>query len=141
MISDHDEMEMICGLLAESKNIAVYGLSSDISKTSRQIADFLVEKGFNVVGVNPSIDSAGKIDVYPNLKSIPHKIDIVNVFRRSEDIPKLIDDVLAVNPKALWLQQGIRNDNAVKSVSENGIITIQDKCITVYYNLCRAFKK
>ena len=103
------------------------------------IAEFLVSKNYTVVGVNPLIKKSGSIDVYPTLKDVPFEIDIVNVFRRSETIPEIIEEVLSVNPKALWLQQGIRNDDAVKPVMQKWIQVIQDKCIAVYYNLCKTF--
>jgi predicted CoA-binding protein len=137
-VKDEDEMKTICKLLSEAETIAVVGLSDNPGRTSRQIAEFLVAKGYKVVGVNPLIKKSGEIPVYPDLASIPFDIDIVDVFRRSENIPELINDVLVKNPKALWLQQGIRNDDAVRPVIEKGIFTIQDKCIAVYYNLCKA---
>jgi uncharacterized protein len=132
------EQQEICKILSEAKTIAVLGLSDKPYRTSRGIAEFLVLKGYKVVGVNPLIKKSGEIDVYPNLTSIPFKIDIVDVFRRSETISELIPDVLKVKPKTLWLQEGIRNDEAVKPVKESGIYTIQDKCIAVFYNLCKS---
>jgi predicted CoA-binding protein len=129
----------ICKILKEAKTIAVVGLSDNPDRTSRQIAESLLDKGYKVVGVNPMIKKAGEIEVYPNLAAVPFDIDIVDVFRRSETIPEIIDDLLLKNPKVLWLQQGIRNDAAVKPVIEKGIYTIQDKCIVVYYNMCKAF--
>lgn len=138
-MNDEKEMKEICGILSDAKTIAVIGLSDNPERTSRQIAEFLVDKGYKVVGVNPMIKKAGEIEVYPNLSAISFDIDIVDVFRRSETIPDLIDDILLKNPKTLWLQQGIRNDAAVKPLIERGIYTIQDKCIAVYYNLCKAF--
>jgi len=139
-LKDEDEMKEICRIFNSAKSIAVVGLSDNPLRTSSQIAQFLVDKGFRVVGVNPLITGTGGIDVYPNLREVPFEIDIVDVFRRSETIPDLVDDILSVKPKTLWLQQGIRNDNAVKPVIEEGIYTIQDKCIAVYYNLCKAFR-
>lgn len=138
-MKDEDEMKTICKLLSEAETIAVVGLSDNPGRTSRQIAEFLVAKGYKVVGVNPLIKKSGEIPVYPDLASIPFDIDIVDVFRRSETIPDIINDVLGKNPKALWLQQGIRNDDAVRPVIAKGIFTVQDKCIAVYYNLCKAF--
>ncbi len=138
-MNDEKEMKEICRKLSEAKTIAVVGLSDNPDRTSRQIAELLVSKGYKVVGVNPMIQKAGEIDVYPNLAAIPFDIDIVDVFRRSETIPDIIDDLLLKTPKTLWLQQGIRNDAAVKPIIEKGIYTIQDKCIAVYYNLCKAF--
>ncbi len=129
-------MRELCYILKDSKTIAVVGLSGNPVLTSRRIADFLLHKGYHVVGVNPTIKNAGKIEIYPSLRDVPFPIDIVDVFRRSEDIPELIPDVLAVRPKVLWLQLGIYNDEAVRPVTEAGIETIQDTCIYVSYNSC-----
>ena len=138
-MNNEQELKEICKILSEAKTIAVVGLSDNPDRTSRQIADFLVEHGYKVVGVNPKIKRSGEIDVYQSLLDVPFEIDIVDVFRRSETIPELIPYVIKVNPKTLWLQQGIRNDDAVKPVVEQGIYTIQDKCIAVYYSLCKPF--
>jgi len=140
-MNDEQEMKEICKILSEAKTIAVVGLSDNPDRTSRQISEYLVDKGYKVVGVNPTIKKSGEIDVYPNLSDVPFKIDIVDVFRRSETIPEIIPDVLKVNPKTLWLQEGVRNDEAVKPVIEKGIYTIQNKCIAVYYSLCKPFLK
>jgi uncharacterized protein len=140
-MTDFEELKNICELLKSSKTIAVVGLSDNPDRTSYQIAEFLISNSYNVVGVNPSIIKSGEIEIYPNLTSIPFPIDIVNVFRRSETIPELIEDVLSIKPRAFWLQQGIRNDLAVQSLIVNGIQTIQDKCIAVFYNLCKAYHK
>ncbi|MEJ5350055.1 MAG: CoA-binding protein [Melioribacteraceae bacterium] len=131
------ELIEICKLLKKSKRIAVIGISRNPDKISRIIAEFLINKGYEVFGVNPNFNNANGIKVYSRLIDIPYDIDIVNVFRKSQDIPEIIPDVIKKNPGALWLQQGIRNDNAVQPVIENGIFTVQDKCIMVYYNLCK----
>lgn len=137
---DSEEMKNICALLKTAKTIAVVGLSDKWHRTSYQIAEQLLKRGYKVVGVNPIINKSGEIEVFPDLTSIPFEIDIVNVFRRSAHIPELIADVLAIKPKAFWLQEGIRNDSAVKPLIESGIFTIQDKCIAVYHSLCRAYQ-
>ena len=126
----------ICKILEESKTIAVVGISSNPNRTSRIIADFLVRMGYNVVGVNPGKPKIEGIEVFANLKDIPFEIDIVDVFRKPEDIPQIIPDVLAVNPKVLWLQLGIRNDEAVEQVVKNGIQTVQDRCIKIEHGMC-----
>jgi hypothetical protein len=138
-VNDKEELKQICELLHSAKTIAVVGLSNNPNRTSFQISEVMASRGYKVVGVNPMIKEASAFDVYASLKDVPFEIDIVNVFRRSETIPEIIDEVLAVNPKALWLQQGVRNDEAVKPIIEKDIQTIQDKCIAVYYNLCKAF--
>ncbi len=129
-------MRNLCEILKESKTIAVVGISGNPARTSRQIAEFLLRKGYKVVGVNPSIERAGEIEVYKSLTEVPFDIDIVDVFRRSEFIPDLIPDVLKKQPKTLWLQLGIYNDQAVRPVIEAGIETVQDTCIMVTYNAC-----
>lgn len=127
-----------CKILKENKKIAVVGISRNISRTSTSIAHYLKRNGFEVVGVNPnkSFVNSGEIIVYNNLKDIPHKIDIINVFRKSEDIPSLVDDILNVSPKVLWLQLGIRNDSAVEPVKKAGIKVVQDTCIMVEHSYC-----
>ncbi len=136
-----DDLEDICKLLSETQTIAVVGFSRDKTKTSREIADYLVDRGYHVVGINPFYkeENSDGIKVYSSLADVPFDIDIVDVFRRSEDIPGIIGDVLKKKPKVLWLQQGIRNDAAVKPVIDDGIIVIQDKCIAVYNSLCKPF--
>ncbi|MCB0731148.1 MAG: CoA-binding protein [Ignavibacteriae bacterium] len=128
----------ICEILKTSKTIAVVGISSNPSRISRNIALYLLRNGYNVVGVNPNMNfnNADGIVVYNSLKEIPHKIDIVNVFRKSEDIPFIMDDVLEIMPKTLWLQLGIRNDDAVEKVLNKGVNVIQDSCIKVEHSFC-----
>lgn len=126
----------ICNILEESKTIAVVGISSNPNRTSRMIADFLIGNGYTVVGVNPGKPKIEGIEVFANLKDIPFEIDIVDVFRKPEDIPQIIPDVLAVNPKVLWLQLGIRNNEAVEPVVEKGIKTVQDRCIKIEHGMC-----
>lgn len=128
----------VCEILNQSKLIAVVGISSNPNRTSRSIAEYLRYNGFSVVGVNPNTNftDANGIKVYNSLEEISEPIDIVNVFRKSNDIPFLIDDVLKSKPKILWLQLGIKNDEAVASVIEEGITTIQNKCIKVEHSYC-----
>lgn len=127
-----------CKILEDARTIAVVGISSNPGKTSRNIARYLVKAGYEVFGVNPN--HAGKefggIKIYENLEAIPGKIDIVDVFLRSEKINEIIDNVLAVKPKVLWLQLGIRNDEAVKPAEDAGITVIQDTCIYVEHSGC-----
>ncbi len=126
----------LCGILEEVKTIAVVGISSNPMRTSRDIASYLQMNDYNIVGVNPGKPKIEGMEVYASLKDIPFEIDIVDVFRRSEDIPQLIPDVLAVKPKYLWLQLGIRNDKAVQPVIDAGITVIQDTCIKVAHMYC-----
>jgi len=123
-----------CEILSKYKRIAVAGYKP--GRISGDIAHILAENGYDVVGVNPVYKDEAPIKVYASLKDIPHKIDIVDVFRRSEFIQDLIPDVLAIKPAVLWLQLGIRNDEAVKPAEEIGIKVIQDTCIKVEFFRC-----
>jgi hypothetical protein len=129
-------MRTVSEILKESKTIAVFGISNKPGRDSGRIALFLKDKGYNVIGVNPVQKDFEGIKVYKSLTDIDQIIDIVDVFRRSDSIPDLIPDVLAVKPKVLWLQLGIRNDAAIKPAEDAGIQVIQDKCIAIEYNFC-----
>ncbi len=125
----------ICSLLKEAKTIAVVGISANQARVSRSIAEFL-SKYYRVVGVNPAAPSIEGIPVYKSLSDIPFEVDIVDVFRRPETISELIPEVIKIKPKCLWLQEGIRNDEAVSEAFDSGINIVQDKCIYVYFNRC-----
>ncbi len=125
-----------CEILKNAGSIAVVGFSSDPNKTSREIADFLVDNGFNVVGVNPNFEGETDMPVYSSLMDVPFEIDIANVFMRSENIDLINKDVLNKKPKVLWLQLGIRNDEAVVPAEKTGITIVQDECIKINHYHC-----
>ncbi len=125
-----------CELLKNAKRIAVVGLSRNPFKIIRMIADYLIKYGYLVVGVNPYNCDEFDVPVYKSLIDVPLKIDIVNIFRKSEDIAELIPDILKINPRAVWLQQGIKNDRAVAPLIKNGIMVIQDECIKIVHSMC-----
>ncbi len=129
--------EEICEILKEAGSIAVVGFSSYHSKVSRTIADYLMNKGYKVVGINPNFSGQSDIPVYSTLSDVPFQIDIVDVFMKSELIMKIIPEVLKIKPKVLWLQLGIKNNSAAKAASEEGITVIQDQCIAVNHRNCR----
>ncbi len=125
-----------CDLLKDSKHICVVGISDKPGRDSGRIALMLKQEGYHVTGVHPTLREFAGIKVYPSLHDVPGDIDIVDVFMNSKRIPEIIDDVLVVKPRALWLQLGIRNDEAVAPVIEAGIITIQNLCIAIEYRFC-----
>jgi predicted CoA-binding protein len=130
-------MKTLCEILKESKTIAIVGISNKPERDSGRIAVFLKDRGYNVIGVNPFQKDFAGIKVYPRLTDIDQDIDIIDVFRNSNSIPDLIPDVMIKKPKVLWLQLGVRNDEAVKPAEDEGIQVIQDKCIAIEYNFCR----
>ena len=129
-------MRSICEILKQSKTIAVIGISDKPGRASGPIAAMLKKNGYNVVGIHPILKEVDGIKVYKSLTDVEEDIDIVDVFRRSDAIHEIIPDVLKKKPKTLWLQSGIRNDEAVQPAIDAGIEVIQDKCIAVEYSFC-----
>ncbi len=133
-------MNNVCEILKSAKTIAVVGISDKPERDSYGIAKYLKQANYNVVGVNPFINKVDDIIVYPNLTDIPFPVDIVDVFRRSDKIPELVDDVIKIKPKVFWLQLGIFNNEAVDKIESAGIDVIQNLCIKVEHRYCIAQK-
>lgn len=121
----------IADLLLHSKTIAVVGLSSNPSRPSHEVARYLQRAGFRIIPVNPNeTEVLGEIS-YARLEDIPHPIDIVDVFRRSEDVPPIADSAIAIKAKALWLQQGITNETAATKANAQGLLVVEDACLLI----------
>jgi predicted CoA-binding protein len=133
-------MNNVCEILKSAKTIAVVGISDKPERDSYEIARYLQKVNYNVVGVNPFIKNVNDMVVYPGLTDIPFKVDIVNVFRRSDKIIELVDDVIKIKPKVFWLQLGINNDDAVEKIAGAGIEVIRNLCIKVEHRYCSAQK-
>lgn len=118
-------------LFAQTKTIAIVGLSDKPNRPSYRIASYLKEKGFHIVPVNPSATEILGEKCYANLKDIPFKIDLVNVFRKAEDCLEVAHDAVAIGAKSLWLQQGIINLQAKKLAEDQGLFFVMDRCIKV----------
>lgn len=121
----------IPSILSSSSRIAVVGLSPDPWRTSHQIARTLLAHGYEVLPVNPLIDTWNGLPCWPDLGSVPGPIDIVNVFRRSEHVAALVDDAIAVNARCLWTQLGVVDLEAGKRAEAAGLQVVMDRCIAV----------
>ncbi|MEP7367371.1 MAG: CoA-binding protein [Acidobacteriota bacterium] len=124
-------------LLAESKTIAVVGLSSKTHRSSYEIAHYMQRHGYRIIPVNPRETDVLGETAYPNLAAVPVPIDIVNVFRNSAEIPALTADVLALNPKphAYWLQVGVSDPASEARTEAAGIPTLSNACLMVLHKL------
>jgi uncharacterized protein len=113
------------------KNIAVVGMSKNEEKAGHFVPKYLIEQGYNIIPVNPTITEVLGRKAYPTIADIPQKIDIVDIFRRSEDVPAVVDD--AINKKdeinVIWMQSGIYNEKAEKKAKENGIDVVYNRCM------------
>lgn len=120
-------------LLLGSRRIAVVGLSPDPSRPSHWVSEYMQTAGYEIIPVHPAGGTVLGVPVQQTLAAAAGTgpIDIVNVFRRSEHIPALIDEIIAVRPRLVWLQAGIRNDAAAARIESAGIPVVQDRCIMV----------
>jgi predicted CoA-binding protein len=129
-----EEKALIKSIIENTKNIAVVGHSANPQKSSYEIAEYLRSVGFNIYPVNPSVETIDGRKSYSNLKEIPEKIDIVQVFRRSEFLPEIVKEAIEVNAGAVWGQFGVESAEAEKIAKEAGIPIVMDRCLKVEYN-------
>jgi predicted CoA-binding protein len=122
-------------ILTENKNICVIGLSPDASKPSHSVPMFMRSKGYNIVGVYPRGQDIDNVKIYSRLSEVPEKDRyFVNVFRRSEAIPEVVDEILKLGgTKILWLQLGISHPEAEKKAEAAGIQVVSDRCLLIEY--------
>ncbi|KMZ44537.1 MULTISPECIES: CoA-binding protein [Bacillales] len=131
-------------LLEDAKTIAVVGLSNKPDRTSYMVSQAMQNVGYKIIPVNPVIAGETVLGekVVASLSEIDQQVDIVDVFRRSEDMMPVAEDALKMQhkPKVFWMQQGIANEDAAKLVADQGIEVVQDMCIKVDHALLRVGK-
>ncbi|MCW5205730.1 CoA-binding protein [Desulfobulbus sp. F5] len=118
-------------ILRESCTIAVVGLSPNSERPSHQVARYLQKAGYRIIPVNPGQSEILGESCYPDLRSVPVKIDVVDIFRRSEDVEPIVREAIAVGAKVIWMQQGIVNETAARLAEEAGLIVIMDRCLKI----------
>ena len=121
--------ESIKGLLATSKIVAMVGLSADEGKPSNVVARYLRSNGYRIIPVNPVQDSILGEKSYRSLGEIAERVDVVDIFMRSERVLPLVEEAIRLKPKAIWLQLGIRSDEGKAMAEGNGITFIMDRCM------------
>ena len=126
-----DPIEKIRSILTGNTVIAVVGLSPKPSRPSHRVARYMQQAGYRIIPVNPGQKVILGQTCYPDLYAVPHKIDIVNIFRRSDQVEPVVRDAVAVGAKVVWMQQGINNERAARLGEKNGLVVIMDRCISV----------
>ena len=116
-------------ILLSTKTIASVGLSSNQEKESFWIVSYLKEQGYRIIPVNPTATEILGEKVYPNLESIPDQVDVVQVFRKSEDVPPVVDSAIKIGAKVVWMQEGIVNEAASQKAREAGLQVVMDACM------------
>lgn len=121
----------IADILKNSKTIAVVGLSPKENRPSNQVARYLIDAGYTVIPVNPGQDEILGQRCYPNLAAIPVKVDVVDIFRKPEDIPPVIKEAIAMKAETVWMQSGISNEQAASMAHDAGLKVVMDRCIKI----------
>lgn len=120
-------------ILNEYKRVAVVGLSADWSRPSYFAAKYLLDHGFEIIPVNPKYDEILGQKCYPDLKSIPSAVDIVDLFQRTERVPAFVDDAISIKAKLVWMQLGIVHEEAAQKACDAGLEVIMDRCMKIEY--------
>lgn len=116
-------------ILNSSRTIAVVGLSSKPDRPSYRVASYLKEQGYRIIPVNPAeIEILGET-CYPDLSSIPEPIDAVDIFRRPDDVLPVVEEAIKVGAKAVWMQEGVVNEEAAARAEKAGLLVVMDKCM------------
>jgi uncharacterized protein len=121
--------EAVLALLRRAKVIAVVGLSADISKPSFAVARSLQERGYRIVPVNPTLPEILGEKCFPNLCDFPGKVDIVDIFRRREAVPAIVEEAIVAGAGCVWMQEGVSHPEAASRAREAGILVVEDTCI------------
>jgi predicted CoA-binding protein len=129
--------DLIADILKNYKTIAVVGLSSNQRRPSFGVAQYIQSAGYRIIPVNPNETEVLGEKSYPRLEDIPKSrhIEIVDIFRRSENIPPVVDSAIAVGAKVVWMQQGIEHQDAAAKARAAGLFVIEDACILIEHRL------
>jgi predicted CoA-binding protein len=126
-----DEFVEITALLSSAKTIAVVGLSSKAHRPSYGVSRYLQSAGYHVIPVNPNESEVLGEKCYARLEDIPEKVDIVDIFRRSELVPEVVESAIQIGARAVWMQEGVVNETAAERARRAGLVVVMDLCIAV----------
>ncbi|MEW6731825.1 MAG: CoA-binding protein [Acidobacteriota bacterium] len=130
ILGDGDESR-IKELLVNSRTIAVVGMKNVTYKASYYVPKYLLDHGYQIIPVNPGLSEIEGLKCYRDLRSIPQSVDIVEVFRRSENVLPHAQEALEIKPKAFWMQSGIVNMEAAELLARAGVLVLMDRCMYV----------
>ncbi len=116
-------------ILSFSRVVAVVGLSAKPDRPSYRVASYLKEQGYKIIPVNPAEKEVLGEPCYPDLASVPESVDVVDVFRRSEEVPPIVEEAIRIGAKTVWMQEGVINEEAAARGREAGLRVVMDKCM------------
>jgi predicted CoA-binding protein len=120
-------------ILHENRVIAMVGLSANWYRPSYFAAKYMLDRGYRVIPVNPAYTEVLGQRCYPSLREIPEKVEIVDCFRKSEEIVPLAEDAIAIGAKVLWMQIGVINEDAAQKAEDAGLEVVMDRCVKIEY--------
>ena len=126
-----DDINTLRRILSQSRVIAVVGLSADWFRPSYFAAKYMQEHGYTVIPVNPRYPEVLGLKCYRSLREIPGKVDLVDCFRKTEDIPPIAEDAIAIGAKVLWQQLGVKNEAAAARARAAGLDAVTDRCVKI----------
>jgi hypothetical protein len=126
-------------ILSNAKTVAIVGISSQEDKPSHKVAKYLFEHGFTIFAVNPKCDEVLGLKCYPDLKSVPGHVDVVDVFRKPEDIAAVAEQAVEIGAGVLWMQLGLEHEGAAQTARSAGLNVVMNRCMKMEH--CRYFGK
>lgn len=127
--------ETIRRILTATKTIAVVGLSTQEGRAGFYVPAYLQRQGYRIIPVNPHLEHALGEQAYPDLLSVPGPVDLVLLFRRSEDVPPAVEQAIRIGAKAVWMQTGIVNQEAARAARQAGLEVVMDACMMVEHRM------
>jgi len=128
-----DDIAGLSRILNETRTIAVVGLSANWHRPSFFAAKYMLDKGYTIIPVNPAYPEVLGQKCYPSLRDIPGPVDMVDVFRKAEDVLPIVDDAIAIGAKTFWLQLGVINQEAVARAEAAGLDVVMDRCVKIEF--------
>jgi hypothetical protein len=116
-------------ILKEYRTVAIVGASSNPERPSFRVVRYLSKHSYNVIPVNPNEREILGMTCYPNLSSIPEKVEVVDIFRKSEEVMPIVDEAIKIGAKVVWMQEGVVNEEAAAKAGEAGLLVVMDKCM------------
>jgi predicted CoA-binding protein len=126
-----EDIQTLRRILKETRTIAVVGLSADWYRPSYFAAKYMQEHGYRVIPVNPKYESILGEKCYKSLRDIPEPVDLVDVFRKTQDVGPIADDAIAIRAKVLWQQLGVKNEAAAQKARAAGLEAVMDRCVKI----------
>lgn len=130
-VSNQTETETITAILKNYRVVAVVGLSSDPARPSYRVAEYLQEHGYRIIPVNPSCQNILGEKCYPSLKEIPFPVEVVDIFRKVDAIPAIVEEAIQVRAKAVWMQLELVEPESAQKAREAGLQVVMDHCLKV----------